>query len=307
MRLYLLLTWAAIASCTSGAPPSMRERRLAKRIMEIESRVSSLTPQQPTRATPADLLRLPANVDAPSYVVPHDQRAAGVGEEVLQSPVQFVGFDDILPGLGFSRLFNSNAGFRRELRAAARTDFGTTAATPRALLHDPRSSLSGRWLGTSCDYESLSGVLQRYLPPEKQLSGPAFIAALTGLCPDSPHRFGSWMDIVGVQGRPVPHSFHQDSGLAQTTVMVGFPPCDDYEGLGVFSHAVKLSHRLPPPTPEERGRPRLWDAARQGEVPAECVVRPMYREGREIMIYDDRDVFHSAPDFCSRESVWRIM
>lgn len=40
---------------------------------------------------------------------------------------------------------------------------------------------------------------------------------------------------------------HQDSGLPQRTVMVGFPPEDNYTGIGVFSHAIKLSHRMPPP------------------------------------------------------------
>jgi hypothetical protein len=29
--------------------------------------------------------------------------------------------------------------------------------------------------------------------------------------------------------------------------MVGFPPTDRYIGIGVFSHAMKLSHRMSPP------------------------------------------------------------
>ena len=290
----------------------MRERRLAKRALTIENRVSLLPQPRPQDIHDPSLLLLPSNEGSAPLLVPHGQRIAG--GEALQSHVRFVGFDDILPpGLGFSRLFNSNANFRSELRHAARVDFGTAVDTPAALLHDPRSSLSGRWLNTACNYDALSDVLQKHVPGGK-LTGPAFIEALTSLCPDTPHRFGSWMDIVGVQGRRVPHSFHQDSGLCQTTIMIGFPPRDNFEGVGVFSHVVKLSHRLPPPPPEQQGhiaqqRPRLWEDATllRGEVPTESVVRPVYREGREMMVYDDRDVFHSSPDYCSRESVWRIM
>jgi hypothetical protein len=88
------------------------------------------------------------------------------------------------------------------------------------------------------------------------LDGPTFLSTLTALCGPSPHVFGSWMDIPGVKGRPVHHSWHQDSGLDQRTVMVGFPPTDRYSGVGVYSHAVKLSHRLP--TPGDTNEPRLW-------------------------------------------------
>jgi len=97
------------------------------------------------------------------------------------------------------------------------------------------------------------------------------------------------------------HSWHQDNSLDQITVMVGFPSEDNYIGTGVFSHAVKLSHQLPPHNVSE---PRLWS---QKTFPEKYIIRPIYRKGREIMFYNDRDVFHSAPDRTNRESVWRFM
>ena len=42
-------------------------------------------------------------------------------------------------------------------------------------------------------------------------------------------------------------SQHQDSGLDRFTVMLGFPSRDGYDGAGVFSHAVRLSHPMVPP------------------------------------------------------------
>ena len=50
---------------------------------------------------------------------------------------------------------------------------------------------------------------------------------------------------------------HQDSGLPQKTVMVGFPPENNYTGIGVFSHAIKLSHRMPAPFGMNVNEPRL--------------------------------------------------
>lgn len=55
---------------------------------------------------------------------------------------------------------------------------------------------------------------------------------------------GSLIDIVNIGRLKVAHSWHQDSGLEAMTVMLGFPKENHYSGTGVFSHGVKLSHRL---------------------------------------------------------------
>jgi len=74
-----------------------------------------------------------------------------------------------------------------------------------------------------------------------------------------------------------------------------------YDGVGVFSHAVKLSHRLPD---HDLPEPRLWGL---GKIPNKYIVRPIYKKGKEVMVYNDRDIFHSAPDVTNRASVWRFM
>jgi len=106
--------------------------------------------------------------------------------------------------------------------------------------------------------------------------------------------------------------------------MVGFPKRNCYIGPGVFSHIIKLSHRLPR---HERDCPRLLadllpprqcsdqgaaaataaDRIRSEQLGEEHIVRPLYSRHREVLVYNDRDVFHSAPDVQLRESLWRFM
>ena len=59
--------------------------------------------------------------------------------------------------------------------------------------------------------------------------------------------------------------------------MIGFPPSNNYNGIGVFSHALKLSHRMPPP--DKLNEPRLWGVS---TVTEEFIVRPIYRRGKEV-------------------------
>lgn len=42
-------------------------------------------------------------------------------------------------------------------------------------------------------------------------------------------------------------------------------------------------------------------------IPEEVIIRPWYRKGAEIMIYNDATHIHSAPDSFHREAVWRFM
>jgi hypothetical protein len=150
-------------------------------------------------------------------------------------------------------------------------------------------------------FPTLSEVFEKY--SVSHVTAPEFISKLVALCGTGENIFGSWIDIVGVGGKRIPHSWHQDSGLDQITVMVGFPPEDRYVGAGVFSHVAPLRHRLPEP---EAGRcqPRLWEGPDIGE---DSILRPSYRRGKEVMVYNDRDCFHSAPDITFRESIWRFM
>jgi len=130
---------------------------------------------------------------------------------------------------------------------------------------------------------------------------------------------------VGKREKPLTHAWHQDSGLEHFTVMVGFPAFNNYEGLGVFSHVVPLSSRLK--VPQASGGPRTWPleelidgSKEQGHRLCESredimelqfeekhIIRPTYRRGREILVYNDAEIFHSAPDYARRESLWRFM
>ena len=263
-----------------------------------------LPPEENARLDLSAVLALPPNQEAEAYTVPPLLRQPTSATQELQDHVKFYSWDDVFPTAQFSKVFNENGAFRRELRIAARQDF--TGATSELLAADLRSSLAGRWItngSRKCEFPSTTFVLAKYLPG-KSIDGYSFFNGLFDLVPEAPSRFGSWMDIVGVVGRKVPHSWHQDSGRHQHTLMVGFPPSDGYTGIGVFSHVVKLTHRL---ADHELNEPRLWQQLMPPPEP-HTIVRPLYVPGlQELIVYDDRDIFHSAPDFAHRESVWRIM
>jgi hypothetical protein len=228
-------------------------------------------------------------------------------EPITNPHIIFYGLDELFPGSGLGELFDTNKGFRRDIRIAAREDFyaddPNLSYEANARLRDPRSTMMSSWRrspsSSSSLYPALSAVFQKY---HIDLTGQQLISTLSGLCGATDHVFGSWIDIIGISGKNVSHSWHQDSGLDQNTVMLGFPPTDGYVGTGVFSHAVKLSHRLPAPSLKE---PRLWPIALP--IDQAYVIRPVYRRGKEVMVYNDRDVYHSAPDFAHRESLWRFM
>jgi hypothetical protein len=87
----------------------------------------------------------------------------------------------------------------------------------------------------------LTAVLQQHLG-DSALTGDAVMDTVGKLCGRKPSTH--WIDIVvGVLTRRIPHSWHQDTGNLpknSKTVLLGFPPTDNYNGVGVFSHVVKL-------------------------------------------------------------------
>ena len=44
-----------------------------------------------------------------------------------------------------------------------------------------------------------------------------------------------------------------------------------------------------------------------GTISEEFIVRPLYEKGRELLLYRDIDVLHSAPDVTYRTSIMRFM
>ena len=116
------------------------------------------------------------------------------------------------------------------------------------------------------------------------------------------------------------------------TAMLGFPRENNYEGVGVFSHCFKLSHRLTTQLHGEgnvieyeqlmdalsklQGKESLEDATsaeamqaiqERYQIDEKFVLKPWYSRGKEIIVYDDSTHLHSAPNHIYREAIWRFM
>eukprot|EP00607_Mallomonas_marina_P004269 CAMPEP_0182431196 /NCGR_PEP_ID=MMETSP1167-20130531/47189_1 /TAXON_ID=2988 /ORGANISM="Mallomonas Sp, Strain CCMP3275" /LENGTH=299 /DNA_ID=CAMNT_0024617255 /DNA_START=323 /DNA_END=1219 /DNA_ORIENTATION=- len=269
---------------------SLRDRRREKRNIQrsnIEN-MSKLPNRQITKSSGEN--------STPSiYQTPYDLR----DDVITNEHVKFYSLDDLFPGKNLGMIFDKDEIFRRKIRLAAREDFFVydpkLSDKANAILKDPGSTLMSNWQMQN-DYNHLSRVFSDY---NIDITGKLFITILSDLCtvhhdheaPITSNIFGSWIDIIGVKNRKVNYSWHQDSGLNQNTVMMGFPPSNHYHGEGVFSHVFKLSHRMTLPAVQSANEPRLWS---YGPIPEECIVRPIYCKGCEVMVYNDRDVFHSA-------------
>jgi len=242
--------------------------------------------------------------DVRVFEVPPELRRPG--KQAATEHVSFFGLEELFPGTGLQELFNSNATFRTGLRRAVREDLFVAdvraSDKANAAISSLDSSLMVHWKSSETGYAALSSVLAAY--GVEAISGASFIQTLGDLCGVESH--GTLIDITSTGRRQERHSWHQDSGLERFTVMLGFPPESNWEGVGVFSHSAKLSHPL-----RQDGREGdiiEWESFKVGdELPVEVIGRPVYSAGREVMVYCDATHIHSAPDATSRESVWRFM
>ena len=148
------------------------------------------------------------------------------------------------------------------------------------------------------------------------LTGDDLVRAIGSIC--GPSASTHWIDIHGVQNKKINHSWHLDAGVSpgnRRTVLWGFPPTSGYEGTGVFSHLVPLAEpfdELVAPTGSGGTTPAAAATTMdpvlfEGTVDERHVVRPVYAPGKELLVYRDVDVLHSAPDVAYRTSVMRFM
>mmetsp|Transcript_13873 Transcript_13873/g.31456 ORF Transcript_13873/g.31456 Transcript_13873/m.31456 type:complete len:89 (+) Transcript_13873:221-487(+) len=88
--------------------------------------------------------------------------------------------------------------------------------------------------------------------------------------------------------------------------MLGFPAEDDFEGTGVFTHFLRLSHPLRVELQGDgwvEGTPIVVRLS----PPERCILRPVYKPGQEVLVYRDSACLHSTPDVVHREAIWRFM
>jgi hypothetical protein len=267
------------------------------------------------------------NEDATAYIFPNnvDDR----GETIISmvpvdegSHISYIGLDDIFPLVNnFSSEFCSNGEFRKALRQAIRElifdsspEYANMSEKARRMLLLPDSSLQGSWQREkrrgnddiiTAREDKLTAILSQYLG-ENAPTGNEFMETIGQLCGSG--ATGHWIDIVGIVGRRISHSWHQDTGrcpFGETrTVLLGFPKEDNYDGVGVFSHVVKLGHERHAPEDHAIGEPIVYPNL---NLDNENVVRPTFKCGREIIMFRDIDVLHSAPDVTFRTSCMRFM
>lgn len=230
-----------------------------------------------------------------------------------QPPFGFCSLDDLFGAdLGFSKKFNSDSQFRQELRMAIRQDiFDTTpfyanlSEKAASVLLLPDSSLEGSWrIPETMDRMSKTTHVLQMALGNGAPTGDDFFQAIGKLCGSKPSTH--FIDIFGVQDRKINHSWHLDAGQSpenSRTVLLGFPPEDNYVGCGVFSHIVSLQRECTAPEDHRRREPVLFG----GTVDEDYIVRPRYEPGRELVFYRDIDVLHSAPDVTYRTSIMRFM
>lgn len=277
----------------------------------------------------AEIASQDSNEDAPLYELPDS-----TGKDIVHDHITTYSLDDLFLHFNFSTTFATSTTFREELRNSMREDIFDTTPTyhgmsekARNVLLLPDSSLQGSWkchqggwsrtLSNSSDdqdneqqqaqslprMQRLTTVLKKHLG-ENAPTGDEFMDTIGSLCGNKPSTH--WIDIVGVLTRRVPHSWHQDTGNSpddSKTVLLGFPPSDNYEGVGVFSHVVKLKKEQWASEEHSPMEPVLY----RQEIGDEYIVRPRYAKGRELIVYRDVDVLHSSPDVAHRASVMRFM
>ena len=267
---------------------------------------------QPAQSEPPAAAELPLvgreSQDVEVWEVPESLRMPGAARVTEHG--RHASLDEIFPGSGLAEAWDTSGELRRALRHALRADLFTPppqwSAKQVQFATELDSACMVSWSQAASGERACDAFSAALAAHGVALGGEAFLHGLGALCGQRPH--GSLIDIVPLNRR-VQHSWHQDSGISSETVLLGFPPSDGYEGGGVFSSHVKLSHPLRPTQGDTHGAVVEFERFEPPpEPPAEeYVLRPLYTRGREIWISDDTTHLHSTPDRQKRECLWRFM
>ena len=248
--------------------------------------------------------------DVPVWDVPPRLRLPGA--PACTSHGYHASLDDVFPGVGLGEAWEGNSELRTALRYALRQDL-FLPTVPAAWSEKQYAAATGldaacmvTWRRAAFAGEACAAFTAAFQAHGLVLNGRDFVLGLGALCGSRPH--GSLIDIVPLQRR-VQHSWHQDAGISSLTVLLGFPRRNEYEGGGVFSSHVKLSHPLRPTQGETHGAVVEYERfdPPPEPIPDEYVLRPLYGRGREIWVSDDSSHLHSTPDQQYRECLWRFM
>lgn len=172
--------------------------------------------------------------------------------------------------------------------------------------------------GRSMFEDMLKKHLGRDAPSAEQ-----FILAFKKLCGEGCR---GMFTPLGSQPPPNAVEWHQDWSPPDEnsfTVSLGFPPADNYTGVGVLTELVRLSHRFG----MERFRQSKFpltdvyqnytaedcaEADRKGleelGITETYRIQPVFKRGQEILIYRDSDHLHRGPkqDVLLRADCWRF-
>ena len=190
--------------------------------------------------------------DVEGWEVPEPLRMPGAKRVTEHG--RHASLDEIFPGSGLAEAWDTNGELRRALRHALRADLFTPppqwSEKQIKFATELDSACMVSWSRVASGERACAAFSAALAAHGVALRGDELLLGLGALCGQQPH--GSLIDIVPLR-RKVAHSWHQDSGIPSNTVLLGFPPADGYEGGGVFSSHVKLSHPLRPNEGETHG------------------------------------------------------
>uniref|UniRef100_A0A7S0R1R9 Uncharacterized protein n=1 Tax=Pyramimonas obovata TaxID=1411642 RepID=A0A7S0R1R9_9CHLO len=295
-------------SKSSPFDPFSSPKRSTATTDPFSSKATSTSRTRPKSANPREQTATKADPeDCIVFEVPEPLRAPESNR--VADYVKFYSLEQLFPGSGLADKFDTDAQFRESLHQATRDALFVPSPKFSKEVNDrvksAGSTLCVAW--TRAETIACDEITKVFAANGVNLDGSAFVMKLGLLIRTGTVTTGSLTDIVGIGRNRVNHSWHQDSGLDQVTLMMGFPAEDGFDGPGVFSHVVKLSHPLL--QIGEEGSVIQWDCYDPvpAPIPEECIMRPVYRKGKEVMVYRDCDHLHSAPDEANRKAVWRFM